>query len=79
MGEAGRTATEQAFIDSELEALRWHWGDAYEIAELPGGWRARRRDGRGGWFIRDTPEHMYQAIHADYHAVPVPRRYTPGG
>lgn len=78
MTTAGRTAAKQALIDSELEALRWHWGDAYEIAELPVGWKARRKDGRGGWFFRDTADHMYKAIHADYAAIPVPRSRAPG-
>lgn len=79
MTPAGRTATEQALLDAELEALRFHWGDAYEIVELPIGWKARRRDGRGGWFIRSSPEDMYEALRADYAAIPVPRSFTPGG
>jgi hypothetical protein len=31
-----------------LDALRWHWGTAYEIGVDDGQWWYRRRDGKGG-------------------------------
>ena len=30
--------------EAELDDLRWHWGDAYEITEAVGVWRAVRLD-----------------------------------
>lgn len=80
MTTAGRTAAEQAQIDAELEALRFHWGDAYEIEFIDGqGWRARRLDGQGGWLTSANREGVYSAIGADYLLRPVPRSFTPGG
>jgi hypothetical protein len=59
--------------EEALDALRFHWGDAYEI-EAPGGrWRAKRRDGLGGWI--EAPDHdaLSPAIAGDYAVKPVPR------
>ncbi len=67
--QAARTATDHA-----LEALRWDWGEAYEIGlddEL--GWHARRRDGLGGWLTAPGADELYEAIAADYALKPVPR------
>ena len=47
--------------ESALDALRFHWGDAYEIEVSGGKWRAKRLDGLG-W-----------GIAADYAVKPVPR------
>ena len=78
MTTAGRTAAGKALIDDELEALRFHWDTAYEIDwDDEHGWRARRRDGLGGWMASASPDGLYQAIGADYGAKPVPRSYAP--
>jgi hypothetical protein len=78
MSSAGRTAAEKALIDAELEGLRWNWGDAYEIEfSDEHGWRAKRRDGRGGWLTGADPDGMYKLISEDYSLRPVPRSYAP--
>jgi hypothetical protein len=56
---------------AELAELRHHWADAYRIEAGP--WRAKRRDGRGGWIIRGTVEELWEAIRADYAVRPVRR------
>jgi hypothetical protein len=65
----------QADIDWEaLEALRWHWGEAYEIGrDDTRGWRARRRDGLGGDITAGGPDDLRQAIRGDYAVKAVPR------
>ena len=55
-----------------LAELRYHWGEAYEITDRPG-WRARRRDGKGGWLTAPDPEALAVVIRADYQADPVSR------
>ena len=61
-------------VDKEaLEALRFGWGDAYEIWHDEGGWRARRRDGLGGVMTEDKPDALYNAIFGNYITKPVPR------
>jgi hypothetical protein len=76
---AGRTAAQQALIDDELAALRFHWGDAYEI-ELDDehGWRARRLSSQRGWLTGVNLDELYKAIREDYTLQPVPRSFTPG-
>ena len=59
--------------DEPLQALRWHWGEAYIINCLGlGAWMAERRDThetlRAG-----TPLGLREHIIADYAARPVPR------
>lgn len=57
-----------------LEALTWHWGEAYEISYSDdGAWSARRRDGLGGALEASAPEELRQAILDDYTLRPVPR------
>jgi hypothetical protein len=56
---------------AELAELRHHYGEAYEIGSDP--WRAKRRDGKGGWLTAETVEALYELIRADYRACPVPR------
>jgi hypothetical protein len=74
---AGRTAasTGMTAADREaLDALRWHWGDAYEIGrDEDRGWWARRRDGRGRDLTAATPDELLAEITADYTLRPVPR------
>jgi hypothetical protein len=59
--------------DSDLDELRHHWGEAYSIMRGRDGWQAKRRDGRGGWIIRESAEELLEAIRADYAKRPVPR------
>lgn len=57
-----------------LDALRWHWGDAYETGlDVEHGWHARRRDGLGGLLAAPGPDELYQVIEADYAVKRVPR------
>jgi hypothetical protein len=55
--------------EDALETLLWNWGEAYEI----GAWRAKRRDGLGGWFEADGPQSLDQEITENYAMKPVPR------
>ncbi len=57
-----------------LEALRFGWGDAYEItSDNAHGWQARRRDGLGGAITAPDPDALWTAICEDYILKPVPR------
>jgi hypothetical protein len=71
---AGRTAAGRAAARLELEAVRFDWGEAYEI-ELDDehGWRAKRRDGLGGWLDAADSAGLYKVIADDYAFRPVPR------
>lgn len=55
--------------ESVLDGLRWDWGEAYEIEP----WKAKRRDGLGGWIEAPGPDDLRQAVLADYTAKKVPR------
>jgi hypothetical protein len=57
----------------ELAELRHHWGEAYDLGVRGRQWRAKRRDGKGGWITAEDPQALVQAIRADYQADPVPR------
>jgi hypothetical protein len=47
----------------ELEALRWDWGDAYEIEHGDeDGWRAKRRDGLGGWLTAASSGDLFPRL-----------------
>ena len=72
----GEDQAEDALVpwdEDALDALRFHWGDAYEIEVSGGLWRAKRRDGLGGWIEADSPDGLGWAITADYAAKQVPR------
>lgn len=56
----------------QLAELRWHWGDAYEIA-WTGAFRAARRDS-GSVLTAGSAEVLRLLIRADYGHRPVPRR-----
>lgn len=57
-----------------LDALRWHWGDAYLIHCLsPGRWVAQRRDSHAT-MSAEGPEELRERIAADYAAHPVYRQ-----
>ena len=59
--------------DEPLDALRWHWGEAYLIHCLaPGIWTAQRRDNRET-LRAETPLGLREQIIADYSAEPVGR------
>ncbi len=60
--------------DLELEELRWHWDEAYEIARDDGRLGADRRDGSGR-LEAGTAAELRALIIADYTERPVPRRY----
>lgn len=71
---AGRTAAGRAAEKDALEALRQHWGEAYQIEHAEQeGWRARRRDGLGGWLTTGNPDELLRVIAADYALRPIPR------
>jgi hypothetical protein len=75
---AGRTAARIAADDQALAALRWHWGEAYEIGrDDDRGWHARRHDGLGGDLTAADPDGLHAGIAADYAVRPVPRSCTP--
>jgi len=57
--------------DGELEDLRWHWDEAYDIT-WDGRFHARRLDG-GGTLDAGTALELRQRIRDDYRARPVPR------
>jgi hypothetical protein len=71
----GRAAAGQLGNDAgELDELRFHWGDAYDITVARGGvFTAMRRDGRGERLADPSPEGLLRQIRADYAAQPVPR------
>jgi hypothetical protein len=58
--------------DAALEALEWHWGDAYEITEASGVWRAVRRDNQRT-IVATEAHDLRDLILADYTKEPVPR------
>lgn len=58
-----------------LEALQWHWGNAYEIGVDDGQWWYRRRDGKGGTETAGTPDDLRNQIVIDYTCYPVPREH----
>jgi hypothetical protein len=71
---APQAANGKTADDLALEALRWHWGDAYRIGwDAVRGWWARRRDDLGGGITAETADELYAAISADYALKPVPR------
>lgn len=61
---------------AELEHLRWHWGEAYEITRTLGMFRAVRRD-NGAAVAAPTAFRLLAEISADYTARPVPRDLPP--
>ncbi len=58
--------------DGELDELRFHWGDACDLAVAGGACTARHRDGQGGTLAHPLPEGLRLLITADYEAHPVP-------
>jgi hypothetical protein len=56
-----------------LEMLRWDWGK--DLIETDDGddWRAKRRDGLGGWIEATNPDGLDLAIKEDCAVRSVPR------
>jgi len=77
---AGRTAAGKGMTGADkyaLEALRWDWGDAYEIShDDEDGWHARRRDGLGSLLTAPGSDELYKVIADDYRLRPVCRDYS---
>ncbi len=61
---------------AELEGLRWHWGEAYEITRTFGMYRAVRRDNGAAVTARSAAK-LLREISADYQTCPVPRDLPP--
>lgn len=59
-----------------LEALRWNWGEAYEITGAAGQWAAQHRD-NGRMLVAGGPDGLRELIIEDYAAQPVPRDVAP--
>jgi hypothetical protein len=59
--------------DAALDALRWHWGDAYDIGRDDGVWWFLRRDGLGGRETASGPDALRTAIIDNYILSPVRR------
>lgn len=63
------------WLASALEALRYNWGEAYEIdVSVDGQWTAIRKDGLGGVLREPGPEELRAQILKDYELKPVKRR-----
>jgi hypothetical protein len=56
-----------------LDALRYDWGDAYDIGVDDDQWQARRKDSKGGVIEAATPDQLRKLIIEDYTFLPVPR------
>jgi hypothetical protein len=59
--------------EDALDALRHHWGEAYDITAEGGLWRAMRLDELGGPIEGADPDELGRLIIADYDMRPVPR------
>jgi hypothetical protein len=62
--------------DATLDALRWNWGDAYDIGCDDGVWWFRRRDGIGSQETASSPDALRRAIVDDYTFRPMRRETT---
>lgn len=68
---------QQALRAQELNNLRYHWGEAYEISWGSGVWRAVRMDNRVS-LVATAPEELRELMISDYASHPVPRDIAPG-
>jgi hypothetical protein len=57
--------------DLALGALRFVWGNAYDITYSSGWWLAARQDGLGGGLLAETPDEIIQLMREDYALKPV--------
>ena len=62
--------TDDEHRDRALADLRWHWGEAYEITEALGVWRAVRLDNQVA-LVAGDPEELRALIIHDYTCRPV--------
>jgi hypothetical protein len=72
--DAPRETVKSKTAMNALDALRWDWGKAYEIDGADDEWRARRRDGLGGWMEAGSAEDLRNQILSDYLMKPVPEQ-----
>jgi hypothetical protein len=63
--------------DTALDALRWHWGDAYDVGCDDGVWWYRRLDGLDGTRTAIGPDEVRNAIVKDYTDRPLERMPIP--
>jgi hypothetical protein len=54
----------------ELGALRFDWGEVYEVGVGPGGYWARRHDGPGQAMMHEDPGELRRQIREDYSERP---------
>ena len=75
MYEATQRCSERVVLraDAALDALRWHWGNGYDVGFGDGVWWFRRLDGHGGTQTAIGPDEVRNAIIADYTERPVER------
>lgn len=75
MGRAakGNAAGVALGTGAALDALRWNWGDAYDIGLDDGVWWFKRRDGIGGIETASGPDALRRAIIDNYILRPVRR------
>jgi hypothetical protein len=64
-------------MQAALDALRWDWGEAYQIGCRDGRWWYRRRDGKGATQSAGTPDERRAQIITDYTLRPVHRDSSP--
>jgi hypothetical protein len=57
----------------ELDEVKFHWGDAYDIDASSGTPTARRRDRKDALLTGSSLEDLQLQIKADYQAMPVAR------
>ncbi|HEX6520955.1 MAG TPA: hypothetical protein VF070_13230 [Streptosporangiaceae bacterium] len=70
----GRAADKAEAVSADaLDALRWHWGDAYRIGVYEGEWQAWRKDDLGGALCAPGPDELNKQIVDDYTFRPVRR------
>lgn len=69
----GRPPDELPYTVPELIT---HWGEAYHI-ETGQRYRAKRRDGQGGWLEADDPDALYVMIRTDYRREHVSHEFDP--
>jgi hypothetical protein len=63
--------TARTFDAAALEALRFLWGDGYEIGFDDEVWWYRRRDGKGGTQTAPYPDELNKMITDDHTFMPV--------
>lgn len=58
--------------ERDMQALAWHWGDAYEFTWARGTYIATRRDNQRS-LTSTSVTWLWELVRADYQAKPVPR------